>query len=75
MAAWQEAEYFSEKEKSALALAEAVNLINKGHVPDEIYKETTHHWDDTQIAAIEWLSTIMGTFNRISITRRYIVKP
>ncbi|ENU5345589.1 carboxymuconolactone decarboxylase family protein [Raoultella ornithinolytica] len=34
VAAWQEAEYFSEKEKSALALAEAVNLINKGHVPD-----------------------------------------
>lgn len=75
VAAWNENDYFTDKEKSALALAESVNFIHKGHIPNDVYNNAAEHWNDAQIAAIEWLSAIMGTFNRIAIASRYTVKP
>ncbi|OAT21787.1 carboxymuconolactone decarboxylase family protein [Proteus myxofaciens] len=74
VATWKEAEYFSAKEKVALSLAESVNLIHKGHVPDDIYQDASQYWDEEQLATIEWLSIIIGAFNRIAIASRYSVK-
>ena len=37
--AWREAPIYSERERAALAWAEAVTLITEGHVPDEVYEE------------------------------------
>ncbi|HEJ9627153.1 MULTISPECIES: carboxymuconolactone decarboxylase family protein [Proteus] len=75
VATWKETEYFSEKEKSALSLAESVNLIHNEHVPDDIYQESAKYWDEAQLASIEWISIIIGAFNRVAIASRYSVKP
>ena len=39
VAAWQDAPFFSERERAALALTDAVTLVAETHVPAEVYEE------------------------------------
>lgn len=39
LAAWRETGYFTEKERSSLALVEAITLISDGQVPDAVYQQ------------------------------------
>ncbi|MBS0924307.1 carboxymuconolactone decarboxylase family protein [Providencia sp. JGM181] len=75
VAVWEEADYFSEKEKAAFLLAESVNMVHMGHIPNDVYEKAEEYWSDEQLALIEWVSIIIGSFNRIAIASRYKVKP
>src|SRR5919109_3013203 len=37
--AWREAPFYSDRERAALAWAEAVTRVTDGHVPDAVYDE------------------------------------
>ncbi len=72
VAAWREAPYFTEAERAALALAEAVTRLSDrpDPVPDEIFDEAARHFDEKQLAAIIlWIATT-NVFNRINVTVR-----
>lgn len=73
--AWRETEYFTEKEKAALALCEAVTLIADGQVPDAVYDHAAAHLSQQEIAAVEWLTIVINAWNRIAIPSRYPVTP
>lgn len=73
--AWRETDWFSDQERAALLLAEAVTLIADGHVPDEAYAEAAADLSDTQVAAVSWLVVVMNAWNRIATTSRYRVGP
>jgi AhpD family alkylhydroperoxidase len=75
LAAWRESGYFTEKERAALALTEAVTRINKGQVPDELYAEVSAVLSEQEIAAVEWIAIVINAWNRIAIASRYPVKP
>ena len=47
--AWREAPMYSERERAALAWAEAVTKLEKGHVPDEVYAQAREHFDEQQL--------------------------
>ena len=38
--AWRESPYYTERERAALAWTEAVTLVAKDHVPDEVYERS-----------------------------------
>lgn len=71
--AWQETQYFNDKERAALALIEAMTLIADGQVPAIIYNEAASVLSEEEIAAIEWLGIVINTWNRIAIPSRYPV--
>src|SRR5881394_712426 len=48
--AWHEAPFYSEEERAALALAEAVTQLPNREVPDDVFEEAHRHFDDTEIA-------------------------
>jgi len=73
--AWRETQYFTEKERAALELTEAITLISDGQVPDAVYAKAKGLLSDEEISAIEWLSVVINTWNRIGISSRYPVKP
>ena len=73
--AWRETEYFSQKERAALALVEAMTLIAEGQVPDAVYQEATEYLSEDEIVAVEWLSIVINAWNRVGISSRYPVKP
>ncbi len=74
LAAWKETEYFSAKERAALALVEAITLISDGQLPDAIHEQAAANLSREEVSAIEWLAVVINTWNRIAISSRYPVK-
>ncbi|SFM80338.1 carboxymuconolactone decarboxylase family protein [Nitrosomonas communis] len=72
--AWRETEYFTEKERSSLALVEAITLITNGQVSDAVYEQAAANLSKDEISAIEWLSIVINAWNRVAISSRYPVK-
>lgn len=70
--AWRETPFFSERERAALALTEAVTLVHDGHVPDDVYAEAAGVFDETQVAALIWAATVINAYNRIAIATRMV---
>ncbi|MER5933611.1 carboxymuconolactone decarboxylase family protein [Streptomyces sp. NPDC002054] len=55
VASWQDAPYFTEAERAALALVEAVwqpSSSGGERVPDELYARAAEHYDDTALATL-----------------------
>jgi AhpD family alkylhydroperoxidase len=75
LTAWRETGYFSEKERSSLALVEAITLISDGQVPDAVYDQAAANLSKDEISAVEWLSVVINAWNRIATSSRYPVKP
>ncbi|TDC30151.1 carboxymuconolactone decarboxylase family protein [Micromonospora sp. 15K316] len=71
--AWAETGYFSETDRAALRLAEAITLVADEHVSDEDFRAAAAVLTADQISAVAWLVTVMNAFNRVSITSRYRV--
>jgi AhpD family alkylhydroperoxidase len=74
VAAWREAPYFTEAERAALALAEAVTRLSdrSDPVPEEIWNEATLHYDEKALAAlILWIATT-NFFNRVNATVKQV---
>jgi AhpD family alkylhydroperoxidase len=72
--AWRETEYFSQKERAALELVEAITLISDGQVPDSIYERAAASLSTDEVSAIEWLAVVINVWNRVAISSRYPVK-
>ena len=51
VAAWREAPYFTDAERAALALTEAVTRLTDrpDPVPDEIWDEAARHYDEPRL--------------------------
>lgn len=72
LSAWKESNFFTEKEKSVLALTEAITLINKEQVPDNIYNEVEKHFNEEEIAQLIMSIITINAFNRIAISTRVL---
>lgn len=70
--AWRETPFFTERERAALALTEAVTLVHDGRVPDAVYAEAAEVFDEQQIAALIWAATVINAYNRIAIATRMV---
>jgi AhpD family alkylhydroperoxidase len=74
VAAWREAPYFTDAERAALALTEAVTrLADKSDaVPDSIWEEAASHYDEKELAAIILMIATTNLFNRVNVTVRQL---
>jgi len=70
LAAWRETVLFSEPERAVLALTEAVTLIADGHLPDEVHREATKHFDEPGVARIVMEIISINAWNRLGIVQR-----
>lgn len=70
LSAWQEAPYYTDKERAALALTEAVTLVSESRVPDEVYKAAQAVFTQQEIATITMAIVVINSWNRIAITSR-----
>ncbi|GAA1233081.1 hypothetical protein GCM10009608_80760 [Pseudonocardia alaniniphila] len=70
---WEETGCFSEIERAALRLTEAITRVSDGHVSDEEYNAAAAALTADQVSAIAWLTTVVNTFNRVVITSRFSV--
>lgn len=68
--AWREAPFYTEKERAALAWAEAVTKITNGNVPDEIYEEARKQFSEEELIDLTLAVTTINTYNRINLAFR-----
>lgn len=69
--AWQEAgELYSERERAALALTEAVTLLTDGFVPDEVYEQAAKQFSEAELAHLIGAITVINSWNRLMVSRR-----
>jgi AhpD family alkylhydroperoxidase len=66
--AWREAPFYSDEERAALALAEAVTQLPNREVPDDIFEEAHRHFDATEIANLTLAIATINSWNRLNIT-------
>ena len=72
--AWRDTPYFSDAERAALALTEAVTRLSDrpDPVPDEVWDEAARHYDEKALAALVlWIAQV-NVFNRINVTTRQV---
>jgi AhpD family alkylhydroperoxidase len=74
VAAWRESTYFTDAERAALALTEAVTRIadRPDPVPDEVWAEAARHYDETQLAALVLSIASINAWNRLNVATRQI---
>lgn len=74
VAAWRDTIYFSDAERAALALTEAVTNLD-GHaepVSDELWNEAARHYDESQLAALVLAVANINVWNRLNIATKQI---
>jgi AhpD family alkylhydroperoxidase len=74
VAVWQEAPFFSEEERAALALTEAMTRLSEGgdRVPDEVWAQAGKQFDEKALAALVMLITTINAWNRIGVSTRMV---
>src|SRR3954469_23629876 len=74
VAAWREAPYYSEAERAALALAEAVTRVadREDPVPDDVWAAAATHYDDKQLAGLVLAIANINVWNRLNAATRQV---
>lgn len=74
VSAWREAPYFSEAERAALALSEAMTRLDDraDPVPNEIWAEAARHYDERALGGLILSIALTNLFNRLNVTTRQI---
>ena len=72
VAAWRETPYFSDAERAALALTEAVTRIadRPDAVPDEVWNEAAKHYGEKELAALIVTIGAINVWNRFNASVR-----
>jgi AhpD family alkylhydroperoxidase len=68
--AWEEAPYYSDRERAALEYTEAVTLLNNGHVCDSVYEKVRARFSESEIATLTLAIAMINTWNRLNVAFR-----
>jgi AhpD family alkylhydroperoxidase len=74
LAAWRDAPYFTDAERAALALTEAVTRLSDqpNPVPDEVWDEAARHYDESALAALVIAIANINVWNRLNVATRQV---
>jgi len=74
VAVWREAPFFSDAERAALGLAEAVTRLadQTERVPDATWDEARRHYDDAALAWLVFEVAVANLYNRLNVATRQV---
>ena len=70
--AWRECPYYTDRERAALAWAEAVTLVTASHVSDAVYADVRPHFNDRELSDLTLAVAAINAWNRLSIAARLV---
>jgi AhpD family alkylhydroperoxidase len=71
VSAWREAgDYFSPRERAALAWAEVITFVGDSHVSDEVFLAAQEEFADKELADLTLAISLINVYNRMAITFR-----
>ena len=69
--AWEETDgIYTDKERAALALTEAVTVLTDGFVPDAVYARAAEHFDEVELPRLVGAIVAINAWNRFNVTFR-----
>ncbi len=68
--AWRESPDYSERERAALALTEAMTVLERGGVPDAIWDEAAARFDEAELGALVVKIAAINAWNRLQVTTK-----
>ncbi len=74
VAAWRDAPYFTDAERAALALTEAVTRLSdrEDPVPDAVWDEAAKHFDEKKLAGLLLAISTINVWNRLNVATRQV---
>src|SRR5213080_4120899 len=74
VAAWRDAPFFTDAERAALALTEALTRIadTADPVPDDVWDEAARHYDEQELAALVLSIATINVWNRLNVATRQV---
>lgn len=72
--AWRDVEDLGEAERAALRLAETLTRLDDVAERRAATRDAAEHFDDDQLAALEWTIVLINSFNRVSIASEHRVR-
>ncbi len=70
--AWRETPFYTERERAALEWTEAVTLIARDHVPDEVYERVRQQFSEEEMANLTLAIVAINGWNRLAIAFRAV---
>jgi AhpD family alkylhydroperoxidase len=68
----RETPFYTERERAALEWTEAVTLISRNQVPDDIYQKTREQFNEAELAMLTLAVASINSWNRIAIAFRAV---
>jgi AhpD family alkylhydroperoxidase len=65
--AWRESALYTERERAALAWAEALTRIAETHAPDAVYEEARNAFSEDELVALSIGVATINAWNRLAI--------
>ena len=70
--AWRETPYYSDRERAALEWTEAVTLVSRDQVPDDVYERARGQFSEAELAVLTLAVVSINGWNRIAIAFRAV---
>jgi AhpD family alkylhydroperoxidase len=70
LSAWRETDFFTDRERAALALAESITLLSQTHVPDDVVDGAGAHFSPEELAQLVFQIIQINSWNRLAVTSR-----
>src|SRR5262245_61725338 len=68
--AWAESPYYTDRERAALAWAEAVTRLEEGHVPDPVFNAARRFFSEKELSDLTLCVVLINGWNRLNIAFR-----
>jgi AhpD family alkylhydroperoxidase len=72
LAGWREAVFFTDRERAALALTDAVTRLGEHGVTDDVWAEAAAHFPDAELVQLLWAIVAINAWNRIAVATRLV---
>ncbi len=69
---WREAPFFTDRERAALAWTEAVTLVSRDQVPDEVYDHARAQFTDKELVDLTMAIIAINGWNHLAISFRAV---
>ena len=68
LSAWRETPFYTDRERAALAWAEAVTLVSQDPLPDDLYAEARAHFSEKALVDLTLAIIAINGWNRLSVS-------
>jgi len=72
LSAWRETPFYTERERAALEWTEALTLISRSDVTDDLYDRVRQHFSEEELVSLTMAVITINAWNRIAIPFRSV---